>query len=266
MNQVLAKAQIEANITSRFGSIFKIAERAPADFLSSGIAEIDALTGGGLPRGAITEIVGAASSGRASLLSATLADAMTRSETCALVDTSDSFDPASAGQAGVDFNSLLWVRCGNSMERAFKATDVLLQSGGFGFVALNFADIEANYARRIISSWWFRFRRAIENTPTTFMVISPVACVRSCASVILKMKNHSAIWHTSSSVLQRKNAVDALVHLTKGRQISLVKDSRPPHSASFLTHGYLLRAIDIQVKLAKPTTWIEESVRFYQVT
>jgi len=267
MNQALAKAQIEANITSRFGSIFKIAEKAPADFLSSGIAEIDALTGGGLPRGAITEIVGVASSGRASLLSATLADAMTRSETCALVDTTDSFDPASAGQAGVDFNSLLWVRCGNSMERAFKATDFLLQSGGFGFVALNFADITANYARRIISSWWFRFRLAIENTPTTFMVISPVAWARSCASVILELKTNSAIWHDSSPVLQTKNAVeDALVHLTKGRQISLVKNSRPPHSASLLTHAYLLRAIDVQVKLAKPTTWIEESVRFYQVT
>jgi len=263
MNQALTKAQIEANITNRFGAIFKIAEKAPTDFLSSGIPEIDAVTGGGLPRGAITEIVGAASSGRASLLSATLTDAITRSETCALVDTSDTFDPASARQAGVNFNSLLWVRCGNSVERAFKATDFLLQSGGFGFVALNLSDVTVNYARRIISSWWFRFRRAIENTPTTFMVISPVACVRSCASVILEMRNNQALWHTSAPFVQTKNP-GAGVRLMKGCQISLVEDPQQQHSSSFLTHAYLLRAIDVRVKLVKPTTWIEGFVRFHQ--
>ena len=265
MNQALAKAQIEANITSRFGSIFKIGEKPPADFLSSGLPEINALTGGGLPRGAITEIFGAASSGRASLLSVTLSHAMMRGETCAVVDTSDSFDPASAARAGVNFNSLLWVRCGNSVERAFKATDLLLQSGGFGFVALNLADIAVNYARRIISSWWFRFCRAIENTPTAFMVMSPVACVGSCASVILEMRSNNAVWHASSPLLQTKDIVEnAGAHLTKSHQISLVEDLRQ-HPSSSLTHAYLLRAIDVQVKLTKPSIWTEGSLRFHQV-
>ena len=97
----------------------------------------------GLPRGAITEIHGTASSGRTSLLLSALAVATTQEETCALVDTSDTFDLLSAANARVDCDRLLWVRCSGSVERAFKATDLLLQSGGFGLVALNLADVEA---------------------------------------------------------------------------------------------------------------------------
>ena len=53
----------------------------------------------GLPEGAVTEISGARSSGRTTLLQASLAAATGLGELCAVVDGSDAFDPASA-QAG----------------------------------------------------------------------------------------------------------------------------------------------------------------------
>lgn len=260
MNQAFAKAQIEANITSRFGPIFKIGEKPPADFLSSGLFEVDALTGGGLPRGAITEIVGSMSSGRMSLLVASLAYATTNSETCVVVDTSESFDPQSAANARVDFNRLLWVRCGNNVERAFKATDLLLQSGSFGFIALNLAEVTANNARRIISSWWFRFRRAIENTPTAFVVISPVACVRSCATVILETRKSNESWSAANSAV-RTNDI-ARPRVINGHRISLVESSQ--NLCATTNHSHLLWKIDVQVKLAKPTTLTATSVQFRQ--
>ena len=52
---------------------------------SSGIAQIDALTGG-LPRGCLSEICGPDSSGRTSLLLSALAAATRREEICALID------------------------------------------------------------------------------------------------------------------------------------------------------------------------------------
>ena len=193
MKQVLAKGQIERELTSRFGAVFKIGEKPSAHFLSSGVPEIDTLTGGGMPRGAITEICGPTSSGRISTLVAALACATGNNEICAVVDTMDSFDLASASNAGVDLNRLLWVRCSSNLERAFKATDLLLQSGGFGLVALNLADVKARYTRRIMSSWWFRFRRAIESTPTVLAVITPVTSVRSCAAMLLETKSEGVI-------------------------------------------------------------------------
>src|SRR5438552_1616030 len=60
-------------------------------------------------RGEITEIVGRPSSGRTSLLVACLRDVAQSGETAALVDTEDTFDPASAAQAGIDLSRLACV-------------------------------------------------------------------------------------------------------------------------------------------------------------
>src|SRR5580698_3664311 len=90
--------------------------RASPQMVSSGIRELDALTGG-LPRGCLTEICGPASSGRTSILLATLSAATQRQEICALVDISDAFNPHSAAAAGVNFERLLWVRCGGNKQK-----------------------------------------------------------------------------------------------------------------------------------------------------
>ena len=83
--------------------------RAPAT-LATGIAALDELTGG-IPRGALTEICGPASSGRTSVLLSLMARMTQAREVCALVDTTDSFDPHSAETAGVELSRVLWVRC-----------------------------------------------------------------------------------------------------------------------------------------------------------
>src|ERR1700723_2868584 len=89
----------------------QLAVRPAPEMVSSGIAEMDALTGG-LPRGCLTEICGPASSGRTTVLLAALAAATRRGEFCAVVDASDALDPQSAAAAGVDLDRLLWVRGG----------------------------------------------------------------------------------------------------------------------------------------------------------
>jgi hypothetical protein len=182
----------KAEIADRFGDAFKLHEKTVAETLSTGIPEIDALTGG-MPRGAISEIFGSASSGRTSLLYSMLTHATTHEETCALVDTNDVFAPTVASAAGMDFDRLLWVRCAGNLEHAFKATDLLLHAGGFGLVILDIGDIAGNEARRIISSWWYRFRRTVEDRSTVLMVISEEACTRSCAAVTLELKG-AAEW------------------------------------------------------------------------
>jgi len=186
--------------------------RPAPELVSCGIRELDALTGG-LPRGCLTEVCGVASSGRTSLLLAVLASATQRQETCALVDASDAFDPASAAAAGVNFERLLWVRCGVSqkkfllrrhrdteknnqrietpLEQALRVTDLLLQSGGFGLVAIDLGDVPFKTARRIPLTSWFRFQRAVEHTPTVLFVITQAPCAQTCAALLLKMEAES---------------------------------------------------------------------------
>lgn len=208
MKAAFSKVELEADIASRFGTAFKIQEKNAIATLSSGISEIDALTGG-LPRGAISEIFGPASSGRTSLTYAMLAYATTHEETCVLVDTNDVFAPTVAATAGIDFTRLLWIRCAGNLEHAFKAADLLLHAGGFGLVILDLGDVAGKEARRIISSWWYRFRRTVEDRPTVMTVISEEACTRSCAALTLELQG-TAEWSRTSGQqgnLLRHNAI-----------------------------------------------------------
>jgi hypothetical protein len=187
------RADIESVLGGRFSAELNWRARPAPECVSTGIASLDALTGG-LPRGAITEIHGPASSGRTSLLASMLAAAAARQEICALADAGNAFDPASAKAAGVDLSRLLWVRCGGNPEHALKVADMLVQAGGFGLVALDLGDVSPHVARRIPLAAWFRLRRAIENTPAVMLLVEREQTVKSCASLVLEMRREAVAW------------------------------------------------------------------------
>ena len=169
----------------------RLGVRPAPEMASSGIAEMDTLTGG-LPRGCLTEICGPASSGRTTVLLAALAAATRRGECCVIVDASDALDPQSAAAAGVELERLLWVRCGESspqkcLEQLLRAADLLLESGGFGMIALDLGDLPPQTARRIPLTTWFRFRRAVEYTPTVLLAIERQSIAGSCSSLLIKL-------------------------------------------------------------------------------
>jgi len=201
MRAVISKTEIESQLTSRFGSVVKLHEKRSAEVISTGIPQIDSFIFGGLPRGALTEVFGPASSGRTSFMLSALAHATEHQEICVLVDTNNSFDPKSASEMGINFERLLWIRCAKNLEHAFKSTDLLLQGGGFGLVVLDLGDVAAKEAKRIISSWWYRFRRTVENTPTALVVIAQESCVRSCASLALELKQETWLWSSNPEKL-----------------------------------------------------------------
>ena len=161
--------------------------------LSTGLASLDQLIDG-FPRGAISEIIGPESSGRATVIHSLLAASTSKYEICAYVDTDDSFDPVSAAAAGVALSQLLWIRCGHNAGHALKAADALLHAGGFGVIVLDLCQVTPRIANRIPISYWYRFRRAIENTPAILALLEKDSLARSCASLMLEMKRKKAVW------------------------------------------------------------------------
>ena len=206
----------------------------PAATLATGIPQVDALTQG-LPRGALTEIFGPASSGRTSLMLSVLAQATARGEACALIDASDSFDLESA--AGVDLKRVLWVRCGKKVENALQATDLLLQAGGFGLVVIDLGDVLPRTARRVPLTSWFRFRRAVEHTQTALLAIEQEPFAKSAAALVLKMQSQV------SGRESQARAAPAHARLLRGREISVevvraAADQRKPvRAVSFQTRA-----------------------------
>ena len=207
--QILRTQILRAHIEEKLPSAFTVYRRQERGSMPTGIAQIDEVVQG-IPLHALTEICGSgmASSGKTSVLTSLLAQA-SRDHFCALVDTGDSFDPTSGQAAGIHLPRLLWVRCGKSrvklppLEQAFKVADILLQSGGFGLIAVDLSGIPERVVRKVPLSSWFRFSRVIEKHPAALVFIEQESHATSCAGLVLRVTSEPAEF--SGNLLMQMN-------------------------------------------------------------
>jgi recombination protein RecA len=73
-----------------------------------------------------------------------------------------------------------------SLEQALKATDLLLQTGGFATVVLDMSDLLPQHAMRIPLASWHRFRLAAERARTALILLTQSPCTGSCAALVLR--------------------------------------------------------------------------------
>ena len=159
-------------LAERFPSVPRTAPRV----LPAGIPSLDDATGG-LPLGAITEIVCAAPSCGGHLLLGQLLAATRATRTrVALIDSTDSFDPSSF--AGDLFAHLVWVRCATTAA-ALHSADLLARDANLGLVILDLRRAPAADLRRIPSTQWYRLQRAVEPADLALVVETPRATVAS---------------------------------------------------------------------------------------
>ena len=111
-----------------------------------------------------------------------------------LVDTNNSFDPCSAAAAGVDLQKIYWIRCDANVDHAMRSADLVLHSGGFGVVALDLAEAAESALNRIPQTTWFRWRRAVQATPTVLAVIANRPLTKSCSALLIEMKRRRAVF------------------------------------------------------------------------
>jgi recombination protein RecA len=226
-NLATLRSDVELSLAGRVVSPFGYRDRKSVETVLTGIPEIDALAGG-FPRGALTEICGPPCSGRTTVLLSALASRTAETEVCALIDARDSFDPRSAEAAGVELQQLLWVRC-RSLDQSLRAADLVIQGGGFGFIALDLSDVAPETVRHVPLNAWFRFRRAVEDTSTVLLVLEQESNAKTCASLVLRMSMKAAKW----SGVGESNVNE------KASEINAAGISRHLHSHEFLAHGRL---------------------------
>jgi hypothetical protein len=169
------------------------AARSPADAAATGVAPLDEALGGGLPRGQLSEIVGARSSGRTALLLQLVAAATRRGEIAALVDVFDRLDVMSAVFTDADLERLLWIRGAGAspdraVERGLKALNLVLHAGGFGVVAIDLADASPAVLRALPLTTWLRVQRTIEGSDTACVILGPQPLGRSAGGLTLMVE------------------------------------------------------------------------------
>ncbi len=160
-----------------------LAERFPhpggtaATHLVTGLSFLDESSGGGLPRGAITELMSPRkSAGSASLIHALVEAAHRDNYFVALIDGRDSFDPFGLNNAVL--RHLIWVRCSKASE-AIKAADLLLRDANFPLVIVDLVLNAPEELRKIPQTNWYRLQRLVELAPTACLVFTPCQMVGS---------------------------------------------------------------------------------------
>jgi|KBSSwiStaDraftv2_1062776.scaffolds.fasta_scaffold244688_2 hypothetical protein len=139
--------------------------------IPTGVPSLDKILSGGLPRGALTELVGVGpGSGSCLVLHALLRETARNGQFMALIDGADSFD-ACAVEATI-LARLLWLRC-VSVEQALKASDLLLRDPNLPLVVLDLKLNTARELRKLSSSVWHRFVRLLEQSETAVLVVTP---------------------------------------------------------------------------------------------
>ena len=76
----------------------------------------------------------------------------------------------------------------------FKAVDLILHAGGFGVVVLDLCEVPVRDLNRIPLSYWYRFRLAVDHTPTRLIVAGDQPLVKSCARVQIEVKRERLLW------------------------------------------------------------------------
>jgi hypothetical protein len=170
--------------------------------LMTGLSFLDQTIGGGLPKGAITELISPqVSAGSASLIHALLHAAHRDRYFLALIDGRDSFDPQPLGNACL--RHLLWVRC-NKVFEAIKAADLLLRDGNFPLVIVDLVLNPPEELRKIPQTSWYRLQRLVEPTSVVCLVLTRQSMVRS-AQLKIVLENSWTL-----EIFEKDNAISRL--------------------------------------------------------
>jgi RecA/RadA recombinase len=191
------RLEVESILARRAPAAFAFKIKQAPELFATGIGNIDAVLGG-IPRGSITEVVGAASTGKTSFGLSAIAAITQSGAACAWVDVSDALSPESAAAANIVLKRLLWLRVSSErkerivekpwlrLERALKATDLLLQAGGFAAIVLDMSDVLPRHMMRIPLATWYRFRLAAEQARTALILLAQAASASNCAALVLR--------------------------------------------------------------------------------
>jgi len=123
-----------------------------------------------------------------------------------------------------------WTR----MEQALRATDLLLQAGGFGAIVLDMGGLAAEHVSRIPLATWFRYRAGAERTQASVVLLSQYACAKSSAGLVLRMEHAGAVTDGATVLrgFERREAVSRRRFSVEARVVPIRK---PPQRAGGVT-------------------------------
>jgi hypothetical protein len=321
------RIQIESALARKVPSALTPAPKMMHQVAATGIDILDEVLKGGLPVGAVSELVGPECSGRTSVALSFLARMTQAEKVCAWIDGCDTLDPVSAAAAGVDLARLLWVRCGaipkksapasydfalpqkylvppaatkglhgggfgphprteakglsqavggllrpeaiwprcaepqrrvrpqtetfapslrpaanavaplrsrkpwSRMEQALRATDLLLQGGGFSAIVLDLGGLSPEAVSQVPLATWYRYRAAAERTQSSILLLTQHPCAKSSAELVLRFNPADAICDERTVFSGIEPQVEVIRRRFAESPTNVIPMRKPPQSA-----------------------------------
>jgi hypothetical protein len=86
------------------------------------------------------------------------------------------------------------------LEQALRATDLILQGGGFSAIVLDMGGIAPEYALRVPLATWFRYRAVATQTQASVLLLTRHPCAKSSSELLLRFEAGNAS-HDEATVL-----------------------------------------------------------------
>ncbi len=141
----------------------------------------------------------------------------------ALVDTEETFDPASAARAGVELCRLLWVRCGRRRDIALRAADLLVRCPGLALVGLDLGEMPPRLPLAVA----FRLKLAARRAGVALVILGSERIAGPGACVAVRALRNSVEWTGPGVTPTRLARVGTEVQVLRAR-------GTPPPTARFL--------------------------------
>jgi hypothetical protein len=209
--------------------------RFAPEFLPTRIEGLDRLLGGGLPRGALVEMSGRASSGRFSVALSALAATTQTGEAATLVDPGDHFDPQGAAAAGAELSRVLWLRP-RGLKLALAAAETVLATG-FALVVLDLG-LGRLFRRRFDDAVWLRLARRARFHDAALLVLAPYRVTGTAARVVLAADTARAGWDRAW-MDRRPQSVPLLDGLSSRLVLEKTRDANMKEKTSLLNLSLL---------------------------
>jgi len=121
-----------------------------------------------------------------------------------------------------------WAR----LDQALRATDLLLQGGGFSAIVLDLGSIAPEFSARVPLATWFRYRAAAERTQASILLLTQYACAKSSTELSLRFEPGEALRDEVTVFTGIEHRTEVVRRRFTGAAENVVPLRKPPQRAN----------------------------------
>jgi hypothetical protein len=106
----------------------------------------------------------------------------------------------------------------NKNDPAWQAVNLVASAGGFGVIVLDLGGVTKYKLREWQSRQWLRLRRAIENSPTSLVILASEHLASSVSALVLEIAREQTRWQGTPGVSLWLSGISAKVRVAHQRK------------------------------------------------